>query len=225
MKITMNNCNGEIDINKLLRGVVDSILDNIKGDSFKLEQSEVEEFKFAKGCFDKFDEEQKQPIFQTGVINENDSPKYQELRAITSIEDSANFIANEVSYIANKNHHYDNNPQLSQLLMHVVSELTEASQAALKNKFATAEQLRHINSEDAFDIEYFEQNIKNTTGDEMADVVILLLSIAKYMKIDIAKHIALKMCYNKLRTKHSVETNSYSAVSSTTTSSKPSKFI
>ena len=202
MKIKMNNCNGEIDIHQMLTDVTEAVMNNICGDGFDIDDEDIKQIRKAKS----------NEVFKT-VENENDTDeKCRRLQQLTSIEDCANFIANEVSYIANKNHHYDSNPQLSQLLMHVVSELVEASQAALKNNFATAENLKMIDSENSFNIKYFEQNVKNTVGDEMADVIILLFSIAKYMKIDIAKHIVLKMHYNKVRQKHSVETTSYSKV-------------
>lgn len=45
----------------------------------------------------------------------------------------------------------------------------------------------------------FEAKIKNTIGDELADIIITALSGAVELGIDIEKHIDSKLCYNELR--------------------------
>ena len=51
--------------------------------------------------------------------------------------------------------------------------------------------------------EYFVNNfnnlVKNTVEDELADVIIRVLDLCGYLEIDIEKHVEMKMRYNKTR--------------------------
>jgi len=85
------------------------------------------------------------------------------------------------------------NMNIPERLMLCVSELGEAMEAHRKNKFS------HDIVEN--DKKYFEKNIKDTFEDEMADVIIRVLDLCHYMKIDIESHIRAKMDYNKTRPK------------------------
>lgn len=95
-------------------------------------------------------------------------------------------------------------------LMLTVSELSEALDADRKGRrvpkgkgdyFLTAK--RHINGSDLIeDSQYkfaFEESIKDTLEDEIADTVIRLLDMCGYMNIDLAFHVEAKLQYNKLR--------------------------
>lgn len=91
---------------------------------------------------------------------------------------------------------------VAEKLMLIVSEVSEAMEADRKGKRA-----------DMFGYEYdlklesgkknktnrFEFWIKDTFEDELADVAIRLFDLCDAMKIDLQKHIELKMEYNKNR--------------------------
>lgn len=48
-------------------------------------------------------------------------------------------------------------------------------------------------------IELFEKHIKNSQGDELADIVIVCLAASKELGIDLGKHIEAKLYYNGVR--------------------------
>jgi NTP pyrophosphatase (non-canonical NTP hydrolase) len=88
------------------------------------------------------------------------------------------------------------------------SELSEALDADRKNnpaKLNMFELLQSINQgnhtigNDEFDKLSFEEVVKDTVGDELADVIIRVLDLCGYLEIDIEKHVELKMKYNELR--------------------------
>jgi len=51
-------------------------------------------------------------------------------------------------------------------------------------------------------IQAFEYGVKNTTGDELADVIIIALGGAVEMGIDIESHLMAKLRYNEVRKDH-----------------------
>lgn len=95
------------------------------------------------------------------------------------------------------------------LLMLVVSELSEALEADRNNFYTTIipNQLNSIlmkfTSNSSVDhaqaIDEFEAHVKDTEEDEIADAIIRLLDYAGKYKIDIGKHIYLKLLYNRTR--------------------------
>lgn len=87
---------------------------------------------------------------------------------------------------------YDRN--ISEMLMLIVSELGEAQEALRKNK--RADMRGGINE---MLPQVFEDYIKDTFEDELADVFIRLGDLCGYLNIDIEKHIKAKMEYNKGR--------------------------
>lgn len=127
--------------------------------------------------------------------------------------------AKDVYKTAENNGRYTTNPDFSPLIVHVMSELTEAVQAFLCNQKAKQEDvdfaLKNIDNPMYYD--FFKNRIKSKLEDEIADGILVLLSIAGYMKIDIAKHLVLKNTYNKLRKEHSVF-NNYNEKTDTTES-------
>lgn len=101
---------------------------------------------------------------------------------------------------------------VGQTLMLVVSELAEALEADRKGYYADVEAFESYlkycsspassilfrNPEEAYE-ESFENNIKNTFEDEMADTLIRVLDMCGALKIDIEKHVELKLRYNATR--------------------------
>lgn len=82
------------------------------------------------------------------------------------------------------------------------SELSEALEADRKNHYCKTDikafsgfNLDRIYSSD------FENHVKNTFEDEMADVVIRVMDMCAFKRIDLEAHIVAKMNYNSLREK------------------------
>ena len=107
---------------------------------------------------------------------------------------------------------WDTERNVSEMLMLSVSEVAEAQEALRKNHYANQEvvdSLAHDLELDRTDEEFllkalvwkakFEDNIKSTFQDEIADVAIRLFDLCGGMGIDLEKHIELKMKYNSMR--------------------------
>jgi NTP pyrophosphatase (non-canonical NTP hydrolase) len=99
-----------------------------------------------------------------------------------------------------------------EMLMLIVSEVSEALEALRKEKYAVTTVSSDLHSDlqvNAFDEEFdynpaqwkeaFESTIKNSFEDELADVAIRLFDLCGGLNIDLAKHIELKMHYNSTR--------------------------
>ena len=115
---------------------------------------------------------------------------------------------NELSkkiYEGNKLRGFDvSKENIGQTLMLVVSELAEALEADRKDKHADFETYEiKLNSEPnraEFKEPYiFQEYIKDTFENEIADAIIRLFDLCGYMDIDIEKHIDLKLKYNQGR--------------------------
>lgn len=122
---------------------------------------------------------------------------------------SLKLFAKEVAELAQKQGKYDNKPDLPSLLMHVISELTEATSAWLCKQFADPKivQFAKENVNSPMFKEFFQTNIKSKFADEVADAILILFSIAGYYKIDIVTHLLLKHHYNAIRNEHSIFNN------------------
>ena len=101
---------------------------------------------------------------------------------------------------------------IPEALLLIISEVSEATEALRKNHYANQEvvdSLAHDLELDKTDEEFllktlvwkgkFEDNIKSTFQDEIADVAIRLFDLCGGMGIDLQKHIELKMKYNSMR--------------------------
>ena len=107
---------------------------------------------------------------------------------------------------------WDTQRNVSEMLMLVVSELAEAQEALRKDHFAKplsvvslSHDLELANTDEEFELnvpewkEKFEQHIKSSFEDEIADVAIRLFDLCGGLGIDLEKHIELKMKYNSMR--------------------------
>lgn len=100
---------------------------------------------------------------------------------------------------------------ITQRLMLVHSEISEAFEAFRKNRYAFSKykndkfknDLKRLlipeEGEEAHWKFLFEESIKDSFEDELADSIIRLLGICAENNVDIEKHIKLKMKYNELR--------------------------
>lgn len=99
-----------------------------------------------------------------------------------------------------------------EMLMLVVSELSEALEALRKDHYADKAVVKDLLQDlelDRTDEEFvikaiefqvkFEDSIKSSFEDEIADVAIRLFDLCGGLKIDLQKHIELKMMYNSMR--------------------------
>ena len=92
---------------------------------------------------------------------------------------------------------------ISTRLMLIVSELGEALEALRNNRQCPQYDIDVIlNIEDNNEFKrLYDDYIKGTFEEEIADVPIRLADMSKYMNIDLEKHIQAKMRYNSMRPK------------------------
>lgn len=86
--------------------------------------------------------------------------------------------------------------------MLIVSELSEALEADRKGKFCKTEICNIVGLNESDDIlfkEVFEDLVKDTFQDELADATIRIFDLAYKMGIDLESYIIVKMRYNSLR--------------------------
>ncbi len=107
---------------------------------------------------------------------------------------------------------WDTERNVSEMLMLIVSEVAEAQEALRKDHYAKpltvvslAHDLELANTDEEFELnisewkQRFEDHIKSSFEDEVADVAIRLFDLCGGMGIDLEKHIELKMKYNSMR--------------------------
>ena len=104
---------------------------------------------------------------------------------------------------------WDSERETGTLLMLCVSELAEALEADRKDRFANLsrfdEMMERVQDykRDDFRMDkealYFQENIKDTFEDELADTVIRILDLCGARGIDLERHIDLKLKYNLTR--------------------------
>ena len=92
---------------------------------------------------------------------------------------------------------WDKEREIGTLLMLVTSELAEALEADRKGRYAG--KIASVDKEEEEFPQWFEQNVKDTFEDEMADTVIRILDICGAMDIDLEWHINQKLKYNRSR--------------------------
>jgi len=87
---------------------------------------------------------------------------------------------------------------ITQRLMLVHSEISEAFEAFHKDEYANLEAYKNHLITQSFETSFCEW-IKDSFEDEIADAVIRLLAMCAENNIDIEKHIQLTMKYNQTR--------------------------
>lgn len=124
-----------------------------------------------------------------------------------------NKLRDAVYQLAVKQGKYSGNPAVAPLLMHTVGEVNEAHAAYMSNRRAQAEDvdaLKQLLEQGNLNVfrKYFKSSVKSTFEDELADIMLMVFSIAGYYDIDIATHVEMKHRYNEVRDEHS-DTNDY----------------
>lgn len=91
---------------------------------------------------------------------------------------------------------------ICQRLMLITSELAEALESNRKDQNADVVGMYHeIDFEKASFHESFEDNVKDTFEDELADATIRIGDLSAWLNIDLDKHVDLKQDYNATREK------------------------
>ena len=102
---------------------------------------------------------------------------------------------------------HQKNQNIGELLMLIVSELSEALEADRKGMYfkkTTPSWLelyanrKTDDDADTFDM-IFAEEVKDTFEDELADAVIRIADLCGYLNIDLESHIKAKMRYNESR--------------------------
>jgi len=109
--------------------------------------------------------------------------------------------------VAKEKGFWDEERNVPEMLMLVVSELSEALEALRKGHyaepFATAVLAEDLNNwDDSLKDAWkngFEKAVKSSFEDEIADVAIRLFDLCGGLNISLEKHIEMKMKYNSLR--------------------------
>ena len=111
-------------------------------------------------------------------------------------------LAKEIHQNAKDKGFFETDRNLGELLCLIHSEVSEALEADRKSKYCKQDvkQILEIEDNNKFQ-KFFENSVKNTFEDELADVLIRVLDLAAYKNIDLETHINAKMKYNALRAK------------------------
>lgn len=120
-------------------------------------------------------------------------------------------LATEPYRVALEHDRYKDNPAIGSVLMAIQSEVAEAHAAFTSGKRSDADDVDMLRAflkagKDSQFAKYFNLAQKSTFEDELADIILLTLSIAGYYNVDIVSAIELKHKYNMLRTEHSTTT-------------------
>jgi|SRR5690242_9056437 len=123
-----------------------------------------------------------------------------------------NELAKQVHQNAKDHGFFDKEKNIGEMLCLIHSEVSEALEADRKGSYydPIEEQKWYIQgmanknygktfNDDSFFKEQFENRVKNSFQDELADIVIRVMDLAAFKGIDLEAHIKAKIRYNSLR--------------------------
>lgn len=95
---------------------------------------------------------------------------------------------------------YDTKRPLSEVLVLIHAEISEAVEADRKEKFTKTVNWKELMElpDEEFKAQ-FQDKVKDTYEDEIADTMIRLLDLIGWQNLDIDNHMAAKLRYNSLR--------------------------
>ena len=86
------------------------------------------------------------------------------------------------------------------IIQKIKEETLELQEAFIERKIANIAEFQNIDMEsNSMFIELFEKFMKNSEGDELADIIIVCMAAAIELGIDIESHVIQKLKYNALR--------------------------
>ena len=120
-----------------------------------------------------------------------------------------NKLSQEIHENAKSKGFFDSEKNIGEMLCLIHSEVSEALEADRKSHYADVSNIQLKGMADSnFGHAYqyddifklgFEEDVKNSFEDELADVIIRVLDLCAFKGIDIESHIKAKMRYNSMR--------------------------
>lgn len=112
-------------------------------------------------------------------------------------------ISKRINDINHSKGFWDRGIDVPQKLMLIVTEVAEACEADRKpvKREPDSWDLKSLLSAEEFSTQVFEDKVKDTYGDELADIAIRLFDLAYEQDIDLSLHIEAKVRYNETRSR------------------------
>ena len=113
-----------------------------------------------------------------------------------------NELSKEIHQINVKNGFYEDQKNIGEMLALIHSEVSEALEADRKGVYAnliSTDSTATDGSGDEIFKANFKKYVKDSFEDELADIMIRVMDLAAFKKIDLESHIKAKMRYNSMR--------------------------
>lgn len=166
------------------------------GETFEFEWKELEviKSKSCDGCF--FDNARDFCSAYSCYPHERQDEISVNFKEIGIAQPFLNKLANQASFTA-----LSRGKNMDNFLEDLQSEIAEFENSKLAENVNVLEPLLRLsnNIEDDYFVKVYEKNFKNTSQDELMDIIITCMSKAQDMGIDIDTWIKAKMKYNSLR--------------------------
>lgn len=115
-----------------------------------------------------------------------------------------NELAKEIHKNALDKGFYEKPRNVAEMLMLMVTEISEACEADRKDFYVKYHSMDAINGwvSDKDFADAYKEHVKGSFEEEMADIVIRVMDMCAFKKIDLEAHIKAKMRYNSTREKY-----------------------
>lgn len=114
-----------------------------------------------------------------------------------------NELSKEIHEVNKANGFYEEEKNIGEMLALIHSEVSEALESDRKGRYAhydnETDSTLYLSPIDQDFKEHFEELIKDTFEDELADIMIRVMDMAAFKGIDLQAHIKAKIRYNSLR--------------------------